>query len=245
MKSITSFLLLVVAFIGNGQDFCKKGEAFYNEGNYHLAIQSLSNCLEINSENEEAQYGLGRSYAELEKWEQAVDVFQKLVEANPENADYNFLYGGSLGLYAKSLNPIKSIGYISDIKLYLKKAIELDKEHIDARWALVQIYMELPFMVGGSKSTAKSYAQELLELSPIDGHLALGYIAVYQKDWGEAEKHYKNAVRVGQSETAFTKLVEVLIEQNKMQEAEKTLKEAYRVTRVIHFKELLQKIQST
>lgn len=131
----------------------------------------------------------------------------------------------------KNINPLKSVGYISDIKHYLKKAIKLNPKHIDARWALVQIYMELPFVVGGSKSVAESYADELLKISPVDGYLAFGFIEAYQKNWGKAEKNYKKAVQVGQSETTYSKLIDVLIQQNKIQEAEKTIQEAYLITK--------------
>ena len=240
----TAFLFLSFFSIFNiwSQNHCQKGQDSYEAKNYNAAIEALQLCLKNNPENEDAQYHLARSYAELQQWEKAVDVYKILVEANPENAEYNFLYGGSLGLYAKRLSPLKAVGYISDIKYYLKKAIQLDSKHIDARWALVQIFMELPFVAGGSKSTAEDYADELLSISPVDGHLAYGFIEVYDKNWAKAEKHYKKAVKVGQSETSYQKLVDVQIQQKKMEEVKVTLREAYRVTQKEHFKKLLDKI---
>lgn len=242
MKKLSFFFSILCFTISLAQNPCFVGENHFNSENYNEAIKHLELCLKDNPENEAIQHNLGQSYAKLEKWEQAAAVYQNLVEAYPTNAAYHFLYGGSLGLYAKSLNPLKSVGYLSDIKFHLKKAIELDSNHIEARWALVQIYMELPYLVGGSKSTAEAYAEELLKLSPVDGHLAFGFIETYDENWAKAEKHYKKAVKVGQSETTFQKLVEVQLKQNHTEEAKNTLREAYRVTQKEDFKKQLDNL---
>ncbi|WP_188458689.1 tetratricopeptide repeat protein [Psychroflexus planctonicus] len=245
MKKIVFFFLIMLFSIHSwSQDNCSLGDEQYNNENYKTAIRSFQLCLKNNPKNQNAQYNLGKSYAKLENWEKASDVYERLVQNYPNNAEYNFLYGGSLGLYAKNLNPLKAVNYISDIKFYLKKAIELDANHIDARWALVQIYMELPFVVGGSKSTAEKYAEELLEISPIDGHLAFGFIEAYDENWSDAEKHYKKAVEVGQSETAFQKLIDVQLQQNKIEEVKTTLRKAYKITQKEQFKKKLEELRS-
>lgn len=239
----TIIVFIFFPYLLNAQNSCDKGAIAYENENYKNAITLLKKCVQTNPDLEESVYLLGRSYAQLENWEEATKVYEKLVYKFPDNADYNFLYGGSLGLYAKSLNPLKSVKYLSDIKLYLKNAIELDPKHIDARWALVQIYMELPFIVGGSKSTAEDYANQLLKLSPVDGYLAFGFIASYDEDWSAAEKQYKKAVDIGQSETTFQKLVDVQLEQNKINEAKETLQSAYKVTKKEAFMKQLKELQ--
>lgn len=62
------------------------------------------------------------------------------------------------------------------------KSCPVVEGHIDCRWALVQLYMELPGIVGGSERKARLYAQELMNLSKIDGLLAFGLIEVYKND---------------------------------------------------------------
>lgn len=226
--------VLVFCFFSVGvfsQEVCIQGKENYESNHYKEAIVALSQCLEINQANEQVADWLGKSYAHLKNWEAALAVYKRLVDAYPNNAEYHFLYGGMLGLYAKELNPLQSVRYISDIKTYLKKALHLDPKHIQARWALVQLYMELPFVAGGSKSTAKTYAQQLLAISPVDGHLALGFIEAFEKNWAAAEVHYQQAVNVGQSVTCFEKLIEVQLAQNKILAAKETLAKAYQVTK--------------
>ncbi|GAK75276.1 TPR repeat precursor [Nonlabens ulvanivorans] len=69
--------------------------------------------------------------------------------------------------------------------------------------ALVQLYCELPGIVGGSLRTSRKYADELLKISPVDGHLAQGYIEEYDKEYRAAEKCYKKAIEIGGSLTTY------------------------------------------
>ena len=56
------------------------------------------------------------------------------------------------------------------------KSVELDNKNKPAMWVLIQIYTELPQLLGGSKSLALQYANELEEMSLIDGLFAKKYI---------------------------------------------------------------------
>ena len=78
-----------------------------------------------------------------------------------------------------------------DVKDAFLKAAELDPNHIDTRWALVELYIQLPGIIGGSKSKSFKYANELEALSKVDGYLAKGYIYEYDNEPENAEKYYK------------------------------------------------------
>ncbi len=243
MKLFITVIFTLFFSCAFAQDNCSKGEEAFTNENYKLAQEFLQTCFDNNpKKKQEVNFKLAQAYAKTENWKAAADAYKILLDSEPNNADYNFYYGGSLGLYAKYLSSVKSVTYISDIKYYLKKAIELDPNHIEARWALVQIYMELPFIVGGSKSTAEDYAQELLQISPVDGYLALGYIHFYEEDWEDAEEQYQKAVSVGKSKTCYQKLIDVQLKQKKIKEAKNTLKEAYQVTQVEDFKKQLAEL---
>ena len=103
------------------------------------------------------------------------------------NANYHFKYGGVLAYKAQASNKLKALTLVGDIKKHLHSAVSLDTNHIEARWALVEIYISLPKLVGGSEEKANKYANELLHLSKVDGHLALGYVAEYNDRPKDAE----------------------------------------------------------
>jgi len=70
----------------------------------------------------------------------------------------------------------------------------LDKSHVDVRWALLETYLQLPGIIGGSYKKADQYASELTELSKVEGHLAKAYIANYRKDYDQEKKYQQLAL---------------------------------------------------
>ncbi|MFH4963926.1 tetratricopeptide repeat protein [Gaetbulibacter sp. M235] len=149
---------------------------------------------------------LGDTYGYQEKWDNAIENYKILVNANPNNANYNYKYGGAMGMKALTVSKITALGMIGDIENSFLKAAKLDPKHINTRWALVEFYMKLPGILGGSKSKALKYAQELENLSKVDGYLAKGYIYEYDDEPELAEKFYKMAINEGGSLWCYDKL---------------------------------------
>jgi tetratricopeptide (TPR) repeat protein len=181
----------------------EKGTTAFNNQNYNRAISYFSDVLEEEPLDKMARDYLGQSYAKLDNWEKSAEVSKTLVEDYPEDAEYNFRYGGALGLVAKNANPFKAMSLLDDVKFHLKKAIQLDPKHIESRWALLQIYLEIPGILGGSEDTSREYASQLKSISPVDGALANGFIERDLENFDKAESFYKEAIELGQSETTY------------------------------------------
>jgi tetratricopeptide (TPR) repeat protein len=123
-------------------------------------------------------------------------------------------------MYALEVNKFKALGMLDDIKESFEKAIQLNPKHIGARWALVELYIKLPGIVGGSESKAKKYSNELLAISPVDGYMSRGRIEEYFKRYKAAEVSYKKAiVASNNSAESCKKLAELY--KNKMNEPAK------------------------
>ncbi|PKP25644.1 MAG: hypothetical protein CVU03_07245 [Bacteroidetes bacterium HGW-Bacteroidetes-2] len=200
------FVILLVTVIASGQSSFEKGEKFYNQEKFSQAKPLLESFFKQNPTHSKTKEYLGDIAAYYKDWDAAMTYYKDLVEENPNNADFNFKYGGSLGMKAKSINKMRAITYISDIKTYLGRATELNPRHIEAHWAMVELYMQLPAIFGGSEKMSLKCANQLLKISPVDGHLALGYIAEYNNNPNEAEKHYKKAISIGDSPHTYEKL---------------------------------------
>jgi hypothetical protein len=84
---------------------------------------------------------------------------------------------------------------------------------------LIELYIQLPGIVGGSESKAIKYSNELLRLSPVDGYLSRGHIEEYFKRYKVAEQQYKKAILIGGSKISYQKLANLY--KNKMREPEK------------------------
>ncbi len=164
---------------------------------------------------------LGDIAGHQKDWDKAIDYYKILVETNQDKANYHYKYGGVLGMKAVKSNKFKALTMIGDIKNSFLTAAKLDPNHIEVRWALVEFYMQLPGIIGGSEKKAIEYADQLEKLSAVDGHLAKGYIAEYSNRPKDAEMYYKKAVNIGGSITCYQKLTDLY--ENTTKEPEKAI----------------------
>ena len=181
-------------------------DALFERKQYNKAEQYIKGYLELHPKDLEGIELLGHAYFHQEKWDEAIETYGSLVDVHPNNANYQFKYGGVLALKAKAISKLRALGLIGDAKEALIKSANLDPNHIEVRWALVELFMQLPGIIGGSKSKSLKYANELQNISKVDGYLAKGYIYEYDDEPELAEKYYKMAIKVGGSLTCFQKL---------------------------------------
>lgn len=131
----------------------------------------------------------GDAYGRKYQWDKAAECYKQLLERYPDVADYHYKYGGFLGMMALE-NKFKAMGLIGDIKRAFKKAAELDVKHLGARRALVELYIQLPGILGGSRKKALHYAEELEKIVKTEGYLAKGYIYEYDHQPEKAGKYH-------------------------------------------------------
>lgn len=192
--------------------------------------------------NQEGLELLGDVFAYQEKWDDAVLQYKKLTSLNPQKANYHYKYGGALSMKAINANVFVATTYVSDIKNAFLEASQLDESHIDTRWALVKLYIELPFVLGGSKKQAMHYAQQLEVISKVDGYLAKGFVYNEIDDKINAEKFYKKALAVGGSKTCYKELSNFYLKHNEQEKALHILKQAYDKFKDVKFKEKIEEI---
>ncbi|MDO5978037.1 tetratricopeptide repeat protein [Flavivirga spongiicola] len=210
-KFLLPFLFSIMAFSQSNLDDI---ETLFQKKQFNKAEQLVSDYLKTHPNNLQAIELLGDAYGHQKKWDGAILQYEKLVNNKEHHANYHYKYGGALGMKALSVSKLKALGIIGDVKEAFLKAAELDKNHIGTRWALVELYMQLPGIIGGSKSKSLRYAEELEVLSKVDGYLAKGYVYEYDDEPELAEKYYKMAIKEGGSVTCFNKLT-VLYENEK------------------------------
>lgn len=166
---------------------------------------------------------LGDTYSYQAKWDAAIFQYKQLVAKAPNQANYHYKYGGAMGMKALQVNKLSALMLVDAIETAFLKAAELDNKHIDARWALVEFYVQLPGIVGGSIKKALKYANQLEALSKVDGYLAKGSIYEYDDELELAEKYYKLAITTGGSITCFDKLTRFYEKQNQPEKAISTI----------------------
>jgi len=213
------FLYLLIFSFANGQETFYTAKKEFQLGNYATAQPLFEQYLKNNPKDLKSVEYLGDIQSHSKNWEQAIVYYEKLKLAKPNVADYQYKYGGALAMIAKSSNKFRALTMIGDIENSFLNAVKFDPNHIDAHWALVEYYLQIPAIFGGSERKAVLYANALLKISAVDGYLAKGRIAEYFERYATAEKYYKNAIAVGNSKTTYQKLADLY--KNKMNQPEK------------------------
>lgn len=226
------FLFFFISVFIFGQSDFKKTEQYFTNKQYSKAEDLMIAYVESHPNDLKAIEMLGDAYGHQEKWDGAIESYKQLVDLSPKTANYHYKYGGALGMKALSVSKMKALGIIGDVKNAFITAAELDPKHIETRWALVKLYMQLPGLIGGSKNTSLKYADELQNLSKVDGYLAKGYIYEYDKDLESAEKYYKLAIKEGGSINCYDKLTNLYENEKQIDKAIANMEAAHKVHRL-------------
>lgn len=190
-----SFVGLFVLFIGNfllvsAQNSVEEGENLLKKGEVKRAKLILSE----HRDEERAKELLGDIASFNKNWEEAINYYENLVKEQPNKADYHFKLGGAMGMKAMEGSKFQAALMVKDIKNSFLKAAELDKEHVQARRALVEFYMQIPVIIGGSREVAENYVKELKELNRVDAHLAQAYIHKVEEETEQAKEEVQKAI---------------------------------------------------
>ena len=220
MKIIQIFFLLL-SFSVFSQSTFEKAEKLYAQKKYNEAEKLFSEHLKLQPNHAKTIEYLGDIAGHQKDWDAAITNYKKLKVSYPKVANYWYKYGGALGMKAKESNKFKALGMIDEVEESFLTAARLDSKHIETRWALVMLYIELPGIIGGSEKKAQKYADELMALSKVDGYLAKGYIDVYYKRYKAAEVHLLKAHQIGKSATTYAKLFDLYM--NKLKDKAKAL----------------------
>ncbi len=220
-------LFFLISFQLVSETNFEKAEKLFQRKKYDQAKVLFENDLKENPNNYKTIEYLGDIAGHQKKWDEAINDYKILKNQFPKTANYYYKYGGALGMKAKSVNKLKALSMIDEVEKSFLTAAKLDPKHIDSRWALVMLYIELPGIVGGSENKANKYSDELMNLSKVDGYLSKGYIEEYFNRYEKAEIDYIKAHEIGNSKTTFQKLYNLYLNKIKDKTKAKKLKEQF------------------
>ncbi|MBT8182800.1 MAG: hypothetical protein KJO53_14565 [Eudoraea sp.] len=188
------FLIVLTSVIAlNAQMVSSDIDYWIDAGNYKRASELLLEQPKLYS-NPVLLDKLGESYAYQEEWDKAIDIYKRLTSLIMDNPSYFFKYGGVLAKKAQNSNPFVGLTLIGPIKSNFKKTLILDPLHTGAHWALIDFYVSLPGIVGGSYVKAYELANQLKQISLLDGYLALAYVYEYDDEPAKAKTNYLRAL---------------------------------------------------
>ena len=119
--------------------------------------------------------------------EEAVKLGEQCVAAHPQTSDCHLAHGNALGAKAMSNGIMSALGYAGTIRDEFKKAVELDPQNMEARFSLLQYYMQAPGMVGGGSGKAQALAAQTAAVNPEGAKLMLARLDASDDKLAKAE----------------------------------------------------------
>jgi tetratricopeptide (TPR) repeat protein len=124
----------------------------------------------------------------------AAGLFEQAVKLQPGNAEYHFWLGSALGRMAREASLFKQASLARKTKAEFERAVELDPNHLEARFALLDYYSIAPGIMGGDMSKAGAQALEIRKRDSLAGHRAFARLYARQKKPDLARKEFIDAI---------------------------------------------------
>lgn len=114
--------------------------------------------------------------------------------ARADDAQAHYRRGVEYGLAAQNANIFSKAGLARKAKAEFERAVQLDPDFLDARFALLEYDLRAPAFLGGGHDKAIAQASEIRSRNAVEGCRAFGRIYEHQKNYGDAAKEFEKAV---------------------------------------------------
>lgn len=193
-------------------------------GQYEKAVEEFKYVLALNPTLVDARLGLARTYAALDRVDEAEAQFQRAINEDPGYWDCYQLYGNFL---------VKRGRYQEAISKY-QDAISRSKENANAYNNLGGVY----FLAGDFERAAEAYQDSLRLLPSRAAYANTGTMYYYAGEFGKAADMYRRALEIaGQDPRLWSSLGDAL---NAGSTSSQEAQEAYR--KALHLTEEILKV---
>jgi tetratricopeptide (TPR) repeat protein len=142
--------------------------------------------------------------------DEAVRLSEQCLAAHPQHSGCYLASGTALGAKARHAGPMSAMGYATRIRDDFLRAVELDPRNTDARFALLDYYIQAPRLVGGGKAKAHALATQTEAVNPAAAQLMQAQLALAEKDYAKAQATLL-AVQPGSDEMVADRQRELLV----------------------------------
>ncbi|MFT4737542.1 MAG: tetratricopeptide (TPR) repeat protein [Cyclobacteriaceae bacterium] len=139
-------LFVLVTFISLcfacGPDNRLPGDVYFESGEFNQAIAAYNDYLQSNKATEAVLYNRGRSYEELEKWEEALEDFENVIKINVKSA----------AAYLSIANVRYEQKRYQQSLLQVAKALEITDSNAQAHFIAARAKHQLGYIEGAMES---------------------------------------------------------------------------------------------
>lgn len=146
-----------------------------------IVFDELSNR-SVSTLSEAETFTLANIYLQDRRYSKALSFYDELCERNPNRFAYQFGRGASAGYLLSGTPSFLSLRYVLQLRSSFEAAVRLQPKSIVARRALLNIYLGLPRLLGGSQTKAEQQLKDIQLINPLEGALAGVIYAMNKND---------------------------------------------------------------
>ena len=139
-----------------------------------------------------------KSIAELsyyyKDWDTAIEFYERLLLDAPKAENY-FKLGLAAARKSLEVSRFLSVPYILIAKRSVLQAHELQPKKVIFLNLLIQLYAEIPSLFGGSIALAKTKADLLRDIDPVEGMMMQAYVLEVKKNYEASKSKYAEIFR--------------------------------------------------
>jgi tetratricopeptide (TPR) repeat protein len=125
----------------------------------------------------------------------AIELLERAVLLQPQRAEYHYRLAKAAFAAGGEAGMLGAMPFAKKGRVHLERAVELDPELVEARFALLEFHLVAPALLGGSDSTAQEQAVEIRKRDAIEGYRASARIHTAAKKPHLARAEYAEMLR--------------------------------------------------
>ena len=225
-RGLSIWGLAAVSLWGQPRAF-EQASRLYHRTDYEASLRLLTSL----PEKDARVYDLiGRNQFMLGEFKKASESYERAVNADPSNSEYEHWLGKALGKRAETSSPFTAPRLAAKARQHFEKAVSLDPKNKEAVNDLFEYYLEAPGFLGGGLDKAAAVAEKIAALDPVEGLWAAARIAERRKDFGKAEEQLRRAMQSAPMQVGrILDLAKFLSKQGRIEESEQTFRAAERI----------------
>ena len=171
--------------------------ALIKAGHWKRARPLAEQQYQTSPQNAEAAHLLSLVKLAFGDLDAALSLAEKAVALDAENSAYHYQLAVTCGRTAEKASLFTKGHWAKRFKEEAETAASLDPGNLEARFGLLEYYLQAPRLMGGGKNKARAIAEEIARLDPVSGDLAQARLAEDEKDPTKEREAYDKAAAVG------------------------------------------------
>ncbi len=165
-----------------------------------------------------------------DRYDEAIDLAEKLIKRDDGESRAQALLGQALGLKAQNSGPVKGALLLPRVKKAFSKALELDEANLEALQGLFMYYLFSPAVAGGDEKRALELIEKTMTISEAHAWLMQG---IYHSKKDEKDKAMeafgKAAALCGEEPDILLRSARFFLEQKAADKARETVEKYMRL----------------